>query len=428
MWIIIVISAVSLGLLIVLLLKTQSNEKNRDELNTEFQRNRDEILKMAKDLREEINQLGKNNTDTLINTLSKMGSLQREQLDDVIKQINQLSESNEKRIEKTRETIDERLKELQSNNEKKLEQMRQTVDEKLQSTLEKRLGESFKLVSDNLEAVHKGLGEMKNLASNVGDLKSVLTNVKARGTWGEVQLWAILEQILSPEQYEKNVKPNETTGEIVEYAVKLPGEHNSKDSVVWLPIDAKFPQEDYMRLVEAAEKAEADEVQKASSALLRAVHKSAKDIQEKYINPPNTTDFAIMFLPTEGLYAEILRQPGQVEELQQKYRIVIAGPTTLTAILSSLRMGFRTLAIKKRSSEVWNTLGQVKTEFGKFGDVLTKVKGHLDKAVNSIDETSRRTRAIDRKLREVEELPIDTSKNFSELNDSYKIGDEADEV
>ncbi|MBW2247436.1 MAG: DNA recombination protein RmuC, partial [Deltaproteobacteria bacterium] len=307
---------------------------------------------------------------------------------------------------------------LQESNEKKLDQMRETVDEKLQTTLEKRLGQSFKLVSERLEAVQHGLGEMQNLATGVGDLKRVLTNVKARGTWGEVQLGALLEQILTPDQYDKNVRIRADSQERVEYAIRLPGQDDNPESCVWMPIDSKFPQEDYLRLVEAADTADGDAVQKATAALLRSVHSSAKEIRDKYLNPPATTDFAIMFLPTEGLYAEVLRQPGQVEKIQQDYRIVVAGPTTLSAILSSLRIGFRTLAIEKRSSEVWKVLAAVKTEFGKFGHILKTVKRQLNTASNTIDQTGVRTRVMERKLRTVQELPSEESTKILELPDS----------
>jgi DNA recombination protein RmuC len=281
--------------------------------------------------------------------------------------------------------------------------MRETVDEQLQSTLEKRLGESFNIVSKRLEDVQRGLGEMQNLATGVGDLKRVLTNVKARGTWGEVQLGALLEQILTPDQYSTNVKLHEDSHEEVEFAIRLPGNDNGSDSCVWLPIDSKLPLADYERLVEATD---ADAEHKAIQALTRVVRTEAKKIQDKYIAPPKTTDFAIMFLPTEGLYAEILRSPGLVTEFLQRYRIVVAGPTTLAAILSSLRMGFQTLAIEKHSSEVWEVLAAVKTEFSKFGGVMDKLKRQLNTASKTIDETGVRTRAMKRKLQTVEELPL----------------------
>ena len=386
-------------------------------IRDEFRIAREESAKAARELREEISMAQKTSTETLVKTIGEMGKSQGENLEKVALRIKELTESNEARIERLRVLIDHQLKNLQESNEKKLDQMRQTVDEKLQTTLEKRLGESFKLVSERLEAVQRGLGEMQNLATGVGDLKRVLTNVKARGTWAEVQLGALLEQMLSPDQYARNVQVKENSREVVEYAIRLPGTDDMPDSHVWLPIDSKFPQEDYLRLVDAADKADADSAQKATASLLRAVQGSAREISEKYLAPPGTTDFAIMFLPTEGLYAEVLRQPGQVEEIQQKYRIVIAGPTTLAAILSSLRMGFQTLALEKRSHEVWSILAAVKTEFGKFGDVLSKVKRQLNTASNTIEQTETRTRAMARKLRDVEQLPDNESVALLGLND-----------
>lgn len=343
--------------------------------------------------------------DTLGKVLEGMSKTQQTQIEAMTKQLKDNIDSNQHALDRIRSTFDNRIKELQDGNEKKLDEMRRTVDEKLHDTLEKRLGESFRIVSDRLEAVHKGLGEMQTLANGVGDLKRVLTNVKVRGTWAEVQLGTLLDQILTAEQYERNVcvKPNSL--ERVEYAVRLPGSKDDPRSQVWLPIDSKFPQEDYLRLQEAAEKADPVAVQRATDALSRAVRMSAKDIHDKYVSPPETTDFGIMFLATEGLYAEVLRQPALVEEIQQRYRIVLAGPTTLVAILSSLRMGFQTLAIEQRASEVWRVLGAVKTEFGKFSDVLDKVKKQLNTASRTIEQTGIRTRALERKLRSVEQLP-----------------------
>jgi DNA recombination protein RmuC len=297
------------------------------------------------------------------------------------------------------------IKELQEGNERKLDQMRQVVDEKLQGTLERRLGESFKLVSAQLEAVHKGLGDMQTLATGVGDLKRVLTNVKTRGTFGEVQLGAILEQVLTPDQYGRNVRPRPDSGETVEFAVRLPGPDGDRERPLWLPIDAKFPHEDYGRLLTAVEAADTVAITAAGVALERAVRLNAQDIRRKYVAPPHTTDFAILFVPTEGLYAELLRRAGFVESLQQDSRVVVAGPTTLAALLSSLRLGFRTLAIEQRASEVWKVLAAVKSEFGKFGEVLDKVKRQLQTASNTIDETGVRSRAIERRLKGVEELP-----------------------
>ena len=392
--------------------KTETEKTVRDELRTA----REESAKGTRDLRAELSEGQRKSTESLVKTISEIGKSQNENLELVVKRITTLTESNEERIDRLRTAIDAQLKTLQENNEKKLDQMRQTVDEKLHSTLEKRLGESFKLVSERLEAVQRGLGEMQNLATGVGDLKRVLTNVKARGTWAEVQLGALLEQILTPDQYATNVQTRENSRESVEYAIRLPGADSTNDLPVWLPIDSKFPQEDYLRLLDAADAANAETVQKVTATLLKAIQVSAKDISEKYLNPPRTTDFAIMFLPTEGLYAEVLRQPGQVEEIQQKYRVVIAGPTTLSAILSSLRMGFRTLAIEKRSHEVWTVLAAVKTEFGKFGEVLTKVKKQLHTASSTIDQTEVRTRAMARKLQAVEELPSGNSSKLLELD------------
>lgn len=316
-----------------------------------------------------------------------------------------LTQLNEQKLEKLRETVETKLTAIQGDNNKKLEEMRATVDEKLHATLEKRLGESFQLVSERLEQVHKGLGEMQQLATGVGDLKKVLSNVKTRGIWGEMQLASLLEQVLTPEQYAANVATKRDSQDRVEFAVRLPGRDNN-DTTVWLPIDAKFPQEDYQRLLEAQESANAEMAAAAAAGLEARIRQEAKTIREKYIDPPNTTDFAILFLPVEGLYAEVLRRPGLCESLQREYRINVTGPTTLAALLNSLQMGFRTLAIEKRSSEVWTLLGAVKTEFGKFGDVLIKTKEKLDQASRQIDAAAVRTRAIERKLKTVEQLPV----------------------
>ncbi len=345
---------------------------------------------------------------------------------EVTSQLKGLTDSNELRLDRLRTALDTQLKQLQEGNEKKLDEMRKTVDEKLQGTLEKRLGESFKLVSDRLEAVQRGLGEMQNLATGVGDLKRVLTNVKARGVFGEVQLGAILEQILTPDQYARNVQPKPGSREIVEFALRLPGPDSDPNTCVWLPIDAKFPHEDYTRLVEAAETGEVDAERSASAALARVVRGFASSIGEKYIEPPHTTDFAILFLPTEGLYAEILRQPDLVQSLQRDFRVVVAGPTTLSAILTSLRMGFRTLAIEKRASEVWQVLAAVKTEFGKFGDALGRVRKQLDTAAKSIDDTTVRTRAMERRLRQVESLPAGEAGQILELPEPSDVDADAD--
>ncbi|WP_179402555.1 DNA recombination protein RmuC [Burkholderia guangdongensis] len=327
--------------------------------------------------------------------------------DTLNQQLTQLTEANDRRIGEVRATLEQRLKEIETNNAAKLEEMRRTVDEKLHATLEQRLGESFKLVSDRLEQVHRGLGEMQTLAAGVGDLKKVLTNVKTRGTWGEVQLEALLEQMLTPDQYAKNVATVPKSSERVEFAIRLPGrqDHGADAQPVWLPIDAKFPREDYERLIDAQERADAVAVDEAARALDARVRAEAKTIAEKYVAPPHTTDFALLFLPTEGLYAEILRRPGLTDLLQRDYRVTITGPTTLTALLNSLQMGFRTLAIEKRSSEVWQVLGAVKTEFGKFGDVLARTKSQLETVTRSIEAAEQRTRVMNRKLKQVEALP-----------------------
>jgi DNA recombination protein RmuC len=300
---------------------------------------------------------------------------------------------------------------MQIDNAKQLDQMRQTVDEKLQGTLDKRLGESFKQVSERLEQVHKGLGEMQTLATGVGDLKKVLTNVKTRGTWGEVQLGAMLEQILNPDQFASNVTTKDG-GERVEFAIKLPGQSAHKEESVWLPIDAKFPVEDYQRLIEAQENADVDGAEVAGKQLESRVKSCAWDICEKYLNPPRTTDFGILFLPIEGLFAEVIRRPGLTEVIQRECRVVIAGPTTLWSILNSLQMGFRTLAIQQRSSEVWNLLAAVKTEWKKYGDVLEAVQTKLHQASETIEKAKVRSRAVGRKLKDVQELPVGDATNL----------------
>ncbi|WP_415914393.1 DNA recombination protein RmuC [Paraburkholderia sp. J67] len=343
-------------------------------------------------------------------------------------QVAQLIEANDRRLSEVRATLEQRLKDIEANNAAKLEEMRRTVDEKLHATLEQRLGESFKLVSDRLEQVHRGLGEMQTLAAGVGDLKKVLTNVKTRGTWGEVQLEALLEQMLTPEQFAKNVATVPGSSERVEFAIRLPGrgitagQAGGADAPVWLPVDAKFPREDYERLIDAQERADLAGIEEAGRALEARVRAEARTIAEKYVAPPHTTDFALLFLPTEGLYAEILRRPGLTDLLQRDYRVSITGPTTLTALLNSLQMGFRTLAIEKRSSEVWQVLGAVKTEFGKFGDVLARTKSQLETVTRSIEAAEVRTRVMNRKLRDVEALPGEEATNL--LGEALRNGDE----
>ena len=332
-------------------------------------------------------------------------------------------------LEQVRKTLETKLSELQADNSAKLELMRKTVDEKLHETLENRLGESFKLVSERLEQVHKGLGEMQVLAGDVGDLKRVLANVKTRGSWGEVQLQALLEQIFVPEQYGRNVEVIAGTGERVEFAIRLPGNGSAGNELnsgtpIWLPIDAKFPREDYERLVIAQEAANVSAAELAAKALESRIRLEAKTIRQKYISPPQTTDFAILFLPTEGLYAELIRRPGLLDDLQRDFRVILAGPTTLIAILSSLQMGFRTLAIERRSSEVWQLLGAVKTEFGRFGDLLAKTKKQLETAANTIGAAQSKSRTIERRLKGVESLAEPASRALLGNND---LNDSADE-
>lgn len=380
-------------------------ERHERVLREELARSREENHESSRRTREEmtggITLLG----DSLSKRMSDIAGLQKNQLELFAAQLKELTASNEGRLDKLRDGVDARLKLIQEDNSRKLEQMRATVDEKLHDTLEKRLGESFKLVSERLELVQRGLGEMQTLASGVGDLKKVLTNVKTRGTFGEIQLASLLEQILAPGQYESNVETRRGSGQRVEFALKLPGRDGTPDGMVWLPLDAKFPQEDYLRLVEAQEAADAAAAGEAKKQLERSVREMAKTIRDKYLDPPHTTDFGVMFLPTEGLYAEVLRLPGLFDALQRDFKVMVAGPTTLAALLNSLQMGFRTLAIEKRSAEVWNLLGAVRTEFSKFGIILEKTRKKLVEAGNHIDQAATRTRVIERKLRDVQDVP-----------------------
>ncbi len=379
-------------------------ERTEKALKEEMAQNREETSNNSKQLREEVGISLKSVGDSLVNQMTAIATLQKDQLETFSRQITTLTQTNEQKLDRMRETVEERLRLLQEDNTKKLDQMRETVDEKLHATLERRLGESFKLVSERLDMVHKGLGEMQSLASSVGDLKKVLSNVRARGIFGEIQLGALLEQILTKDQYAQNVVTKKDSSERVEYAIKLPGRDNA-GTTVWLPIDAKFPHEDYQRLVEAYEHGDQHLAEEATKQLENRIKNSAKDIREKYLDPPNTTDFGIMFLPIEGLYAEVLRRPGLCEVLQRDYRVVVTGPMTLSAILNSLQMGFRTLAIEKRSSEVWALLGAVRTEFGKFGSLLEKTQKKLQEASNVIEDAARKSRTIERKLKDVQELP-----------------------
>lgn len=363
----------------------RGQERTERALREEIAKGREDASRGARALREEVHA-----------SLTRVG-------DSVLTQVGALAESNDRRLDALRGAVETKLQGIRDDNGRQLEKMRQTVDERLQGALERRLGESFRLVSERLEQVHQGLGEMQTLAHGVGDLKKVLSNVKVRGNWGEVQLGNLLEQVLSADQYATNVATRDGSAERVEFAVKLPG--RGGDDTVWLPIDAKFPQEDYQRLLDAQERADVEGVETAARALDTRIRGCARDICDKYLDPPHTTDFAILFLPTEGLYAETIRRTGLVEYVQRECRVMIAGPTTLFALLNSLQMGFRTLAIQKRSGEVWGVLGAVKTEFSKFGGVIQKVQKKLQEASNVMDQAAVRTRAIDRRLRDVETLP-----------------------
>ena len=357
--------------------------------------------------------------ESISRRMTEIATLQKSQLDIFAGQLAALTGATEQKLEQLRSTVEARLSQLQAENSAKLEQMRATVDEKLYTTLEQRLGESFKLVSERLEQVHQGLGEMHSLATGVGDLKKVLTNVRARGVWGEIQLGNILEQVLTGEQYARNVATRPGSAERVEFAIRLPGRGPAGQGEVWLPIDAKFPQEDYQRMLDEYERGNPALAEEAARRLEARIRQEARDIKDKYLDPPHTTDFAIMFLPVEGLYAEVLRRPGLCETLQQECRVVITGPTTLAAILNSLQMGFRTLAIEKRSSEVWTLLGAVKTEFGKFGDILDRTHKKLEEAAATIDGASKKSRSIERRLQEVQALPApDTAALLGEPGNS----------
>jgi DNA recombination protein RmuC len=399
---------------------TQSNENKLEAIRATFET---KLLLFQQSLdgnHKESKQALKENLDGFKKELNDALNDYKERLKDLFSgfeknQFTQNTSNNEKIIE-LRSALESSVKSMQENNEKKLEEMRKTVDEKLNETLEKRLGESFKQVSDRLEAVHKGLGEMQTLAISVGDLKKVMSNVKSRGILGEYQLQNIIEDLLTNEQYEKNVKTKVGSGALVEFAIKMP-HGNNLEKTLWLPVDSKFPKEDYEALLEAYEHADVEKIDLCRKTFIRGIRKNAQDIKEKYIDPPNTTEYGIMFLPFESLFGEVLRVPGLFEQLQKDYKITITGPTTLSALLNSLQMGFRTLAIEKRSGEVWDLLGAVKTEFGQFGTILEKTKKKLDEATNVIESAGVRSRAIEKKLRNVQELP---SNNIPPLLDNYE--------
>lgn len=386
----------------------ETNQEGTNSLSEEILRSeqgiKDEVRSSQITISETLTTQLKSTGEMLGSNLTELGKAQTRELENVTKSTNNLTQSNETRVENVRKTVDSRLQTMQDSNERKLDEMRKTVDEQLQSTLEKRLTESFKVVSERLESVREGLGTMQELASDVGNLQRVLTNVSTRGAWGEVQLGAILEDILTPNQYGKNVQPH-AGSERVEYAIRLPGQDRSPNSYLWLPIDSKFPREDYERIKEASERVDKDAEQKAIRGLIRTVSNEAKTIKLKYIAPPHTTDFAIMFLPTEGLYAEVLRQSGLVEELRRDHDIIVAGPTTLSAILSSLLLGFQTLAIQERSSEIKNLLAAVKTEFGKYHNALQLTQRQLNFASSNLEKASKRSQEVVHKLQNFEDLP-----------------------
>ena len=397
----------------------------RGETGTHAQKAREEqaqsFSRLANDLQERQVQLNQNQLDRIDQTSQQialvlqsneqhfealrasLAEAQTNFLNSMVTQIGQLAESSAQRLEALRGTVEQQLGKIQEDNSAQLEKMRATVDEKLQGTLEKRLGESFSLVSERLELVQRGLGEMQKLATDVGSLQKVLTNVKTRGGWGEVQLGALLEQILQAGQYERNVRVKPDSAEAVEYAIKLPGGGDDSVGPLWLPIDAKFPVEDYQRLQDAQDRSNLEDIEQAGRDLEASFKLCASDISRKYLQPPYTTDFGIMFLPTEGLYAELVRRPGLVEKIQREFRVVVAGPTTLAALLNSLQMGFRTLAIQQRSSEVWNVLSGVKAEFGKFGEAIEGVRKKLQEAQNKVEDVTVRSRAVTRRLREVQD-------------------------
>ncbi len=385
------------------------------ELREELSRGRREDTEESFRDREERAQSANLLAQALSTQVGQFGASQAERLEAFARELNRFSLGLDERFERLKIAVEGRLTAMQADNAAKLEEMRRTVDEKLHATLEQRLGQSFKLVSDRLEQVHRGLGEMQTLAAGVGDLKRVLTNVKTRGTWGEVQLAALLEQLLTAEQFSANVITRPGSNERVDFAIRLPGKGDG--AVVWLPIDAKFPIEDYQRLLDAQDRCEPALVEEAARAIESRLKGEAKSIHEKYVSPPHTTDFAMLYLPIEGLYAEALRRPGLAEALQRDYRVSLAGPTTLAALLNSLQMGFRTLAIEQRSAEVWAVLGAVKTEFGKFGEALAHTKKKLDEASNSISKAETRTRQLSRRLKEVEALPLGEAEQLIGITD-----------
>ena len=401
MELILIVAVLIITLGILFLIATRKNDSVLPGFTAEFEKAQEKIIRA---FREDISMNRRETQATNKELREELGQNMKNVSDSLLQRLDELSKSNDIRMEKVRETVDKRLEDIQKDSSEKLEKMRETVDEKLHATLEKRLGESFKLVSERLDLVHKGLGEMQTLATGVGDLKKVLQNVKTRGTWGEVQLGNLLDEMMTAEQYEKNVATKKESNDRVEFAIKIPAK-DDKIKHIWLPIDAKFPLEDFQSLIDAEEKNDPVLIEKLSKALEARIKSEAKDIRDKYLDPPYTTDFGILFLPIESLYAEVLRRPGLSDTLQREYKVIITGPTTIAAILNSLQMGFRTLAIEKRSSEVWSVLGAIKKEFTTFGDLLDKTHKKLQEASNTIDDASKKSRTIERKLNKVQELP-----------------------
>ncbi len=408
----IVLAVVVLILLLGLKKQGQNNAETRSQLADTERRLTDELRRSRQEQDETLRELSRTLTDTRARLLLEQEKSRTQLAERSGEQQDKLYRAMSTQFDRINDTLTQSVGRLQESNEQRLEQMRQVVDEKLTATLTSRLDSSFKTVGEQLQNVYKSLGEMKELASGVSDLQRVLTNVKARGTWAEVQLGSLLEQTLTVEQYARNVSPK-NNGKMVEFAVKIPA--RSGDGFVWLPIDSKFPQEDYLRLSEAADRADRDAVEEAARALERTLRTEAKTIFELYIDVPVTTDFAILFLPTEGLYAEVLRRPGLVEELQQKYRVMVCGPTTLTAFLNTLRMGFRTIALDKRAAEVWKVLGAAKAQYDNFETVLHKVRRKLEEAGNTLDEAERRNRVIRTKLKNVEEVESNEAERLLDM-------------
>jgi DNA recombination protein RmuC len=429
---IVVLLVLNIFLTVILLMESKKDNFSAT-LKAEMAQNRKELMDNLSQSRKEINDtldrtnsitikqleamsnVNKNQLDTFSNQLISLkdatqqnlelsAKFQKEQLQEIAEQINKLNTTNSQELKQMRETIENKLTSIQKDNNEKLEQMRATVDEKLHNTLETRLGESFNKMNERLESLYKELGEVQSLSSGVNDLKKALTNIKTRGTWGEIALGNIIEDMLSPEQYAENISTKKGSKDRVEFAIKLPG-HDDSNKIVYLPIDAKFPQEDYQRLLDAEEEGNKEKIDESRKQLEKRIKAEAADIYNKYLDPPNTTDFGIMFLPTESLFAEVLRIPGLLETLQREYKVTITGPTTLSAILNSLQVGFKTLAIQKRTSEVWDILRSVKTEFGKFKTILLKTQKKIQEANDTLDKATKSTEKMERKLKDVEQLP-----------------------